>query len=291
MRPSAPAPSPDMLDTAMLRQWIGRTEQATDLITTRLVREFRATLDQEAGDLAEGSPAPLAIHWCLAPPTVAMSGLGADGHPARGGFLPPVPLPRRMWAGGSIDFVDPLRIGDAVQRISRIADVTVKQGKSGTLCFVAVDHDFTTSRGVALRERHDIVYRDMGRTVENTHAQAEAPAPRAEWRKAVEATPVLLFRYSALTFNGHLIHYDRRYCREVESYPGLVVHGPLQATLLLDLAAKVPGFVFPRFSYRGVRPIFDGGEFYVNAVRTPEGMSLWTTDHRGRTGMTATATR
>ena len=159
-----------------------------------------------------------------------MSELGPDGHPARGGFLPPVPLPRRMWAGGELEFFDTLRVGDEVTRTSRIAEVTMKTGSTGVLCFVSVDHLVTTPRGTAIRERQDIVYRDVS-TAAAAPAKPAAPPPTAQHRESHMADPVLLFRYSALTFNGHRIHYDRDYVTKVEGYPGLIFHGPMQAAL------------------------------------------------------------
>jgi 3-methylfumaryl-CoA hydratase len=271
------------------RQWIGKTEQATDTITPRLVGGLRATLNDDPA-VADGAPAPLAVHWCLAPPSVAMDGLGPDGHPARGGFLPPVPLPRRMWAGGKLSFHDRLRVGDVVTRRSVIQDVSMKEGRTGTLCFVAVDHEISTDRGVAIRERHDIVYRDFDRTKPApTPAQAAAPL-QATWQRSVMADPVLLFRYSALTFNGHRIHYDRTYCIEEEGYPGLVVHGPLQATLLLEFAASIRDGRAPAvFDFRGVSPLFDGAPFTLNAVEDGDDLKLWTADAHGRTNMEAKA--
>jgi len=147
-------------DIDHLRQWIGRTTQATDIVTAQLVKGLRATLFLPIGEPKAGEAAPFPVHWCLAPAVVPMSEFGPDGHPSRGGFLPPVPLPRRMWAGGELEFFDFLRVGDEVTRTSRIADVSLKSGSTGTLCFVAVDHEITTLRGTAIRERHNIVYRD-----------------------------------------------------------------------------------------------------------------------------------
>ncbi len=276
-------------DIDHLRQWIGRTQEASDIITTQLVRGLRATLFLDIGNPVDGDIAPFTTHWCLAQPVVAMNELGTDGHPARGGFLPPVPLPRRMWAGGQIEFVDPLRVGDTVTRASRISDVTMKTGSTGTLCFVAVDHTITTPRGVAIRERHDIVYRDIapagGAKAAPAHAAAPAasPAPVAKHRESYMADPVLLFRYSALTFNGHRIHYDRDYVTKVEGYPGLIVHGPLQASLLIEFAAKLHGGKAPaKFVYRGVQPLFDGAEFSVNGNETSADLKVWTAKRRRR---------
>ncbi|UFN49484.1 MaoC family dehydratase N-terminal domain-containing protein [Roseomonas sp. OT10] len=287
------------LDIDHLRGWVGRGERATDTLTPRLVQGLRATLDGDAALPADGEAAPATAHWCLAPPTVAMSGLGPDGHPARGGFLPPVPLPRRMWAGGALVFHHPLLVGDVVERESRIVDLSVKEGRTGRLCFVTVEHRILSPRGLALEERHDIVYRDMDRAPAAPPAASPAtsPARRAapearvpQWRRVVQADPVLLFRYSALTFNGHRIHYDRAYCIEEEGYPGLVVHGPLQATLLVELAAEAKGGQPPRrFEFRGVRPLFDGAAFSVNAAEAEGGLDLWTADAAGHTTMTAMA--
>lgn len=270
------------LDLDHLRQWIGRTEETTDVVSPRLVRGLAATLDR-AGDAV-----PPAIHWCLAPAIAPEAELGPDGHPTRGGFLPPVPLPRRMWAGGVVDFADKLRLGDMVTRRSRIVDVQVKEGRSGTLCFVTVEHEYTTERARALTERQDIVYREADSPTQQGGAAETRPAPT--WRRTLTADAVMLFRYSALTFNGHRIHYDRSYCREVEHYPGLVVHGPLQATLLVEHAAAARGGQVPhQFSFRALRPLFDGLEFSLNAVEEGGGLSLWVADGQGRATMTATA--
>ena len=218
--------------------------------------------------------------------------LGPDGHPTRGGFLPPVPLPRRMWAGGEMSFREPLRVGDEVTRKSRIANVEMKSGSTGTLCFVAVEHVISTPRGEAIRERHDIVYRDNPTGGQNTAPAKPAAAPAAAQHSETHfADPVLLFRYSALTFNGHRIHYDRDYVTKVEGYPGLIVHGPLQAALLIELAAKLQGGKAPaKFVYRGLQPLFDGADFSVNAAETDRGLELWTANAQGAPTMKGTAT-
>lgn len=280
----------DDLDMDGLRAWIGRTEAAQDLITPRLVGEFRATLGEHA--LASATMAPPAIHWCLAPPALPPDMLGRDGHPAKGGFLPPVPLPRRMWAGGRIAFLQPLLEGDAVTRTSRIADVTGKSGRSGRLVFVTVDHEFSTERGLAVREQQDIVYREEQATssARPTGGEPAAGEGPADHSGTVAATTTLLFRYSALTFNGHRIHYDIDYARDVENYAGLVVHGPLQATLMLHLAARLKGGNCPaRFAYRGEAPLFAGSPFAVNAVADARGLSLWTASEAGQVAMRASA--
>jgi 3-methylfumaryl-CoA hydratase len=273
---------PAELDAAALRGWIGRTETARDVVAKRLAEELRATLNADA----TSSEPPLAIHWCLAPPAAPTASLGPDGHPARGGFLPPVPLPRRMWAGSALTFHDRLRIGDAVERRSRIADVTIKQGRTGRLCFVTVEHEFTTDRGLAITERQEIVYRGL-QSAQPVPSRAEVP--EAGWTRDLTADPVLLFRYSALTFNGHRIHYDRSYVTEVEGYPGLIVHGPLQATLLVDFAASIKGAAPWTFQFRGMQPLFDFERFRLCAREREAGLHLWIEAEDGRQTMDAQA--
>ncbi|MBV8923387.1 FAS1-like dehydratase domain-containing protein [Bradyrhizobium sp.] len=280
----------EKLDLDHLRQWIGRTSEATDIVTAHLVMGLRATLFQEIGEPKPGDAAPFTVHWCLGQPVFPMSQLGPDGHPTRGGFLPPVPLPRRMWAGGELQFFDSLRVGDEVKRSSRIADVSLKSGSTGQLCFVSVAHEVTTPRGTAIRERQDIVYREMGGAQGAAPAKAASP-PTAQHRETHVSDPVLLFRYSALTFNGHRIHYDRDYVTRVEGYPGLIFHGPLQAAFIIELAAKLHGGTPPtKFVYRGVQPLFEGGEFSVNANDNGASMELWTANAEGQPTMKGTAT-
>ena len=277
----------EKLDLDHLRQWIGRSTEASDIVTAQLVKGLRATLFQDVGEPRDGDAAPFTVHWCLAQPVFPMSMLGPDGHPTRGGFLPPVPLPRRMWAGGEVEFLDPLRVGDEATRTSTISDVAVKSGSTGTLCFVSVEHVVTTPRGIAIRERQDIVYREMG----GTSPSPKAPPPVAKHRETHVSDPVLLFRYSALTFNGHRIHYDRDYVTEVEGYPGLIFHGPLQAAFIVELAARLHGGTAPKkFSYRGVQPLFEGSEFSVNANENGAGLELWTANAEGQPTMKGTAT-
>jgi 3-methylfumaryl-CoA hydratase len=278
----------EKLDLDHLRQWVGRTQEASDTVTPQLVKGLRATLFQEVGEPKSGDVAPFTVHWCLAQPVFPMSELGPDGHPARGGFLPPVALPRRMWAGGQVEFLDPLRVGDETKRTSRIADISLKTGSTGSLCFVAVEHLVSTARGTAIRERQDIVYREAT-SGGSAPAKAPPPPPAAKHRETHVSDPVLLFRYSALTFNGHRIHYDRDYVTKVEGYPGLIFHGPLQAALIVEHAAKLKGGKPPgTFSYRGLQPLFEG-KFSVNANEAAEGMELWVANADGQPTMKATA--
>ena len=256
-----------------ITDWIGREEAAEDVLTPALAARFHATLALPGVAPHEGEPAPRLIHFCLCQSVAPADALGEDGHPARGGFLPPVALPRRMWAGSEIAFAGDLTVGDHVRRTSRIVDVVEKEGRSGTLCFVTVDHRIDANGATMVRERQSIVYRDAG-------GAAPPSADAATAGTAVETivpTPTLLFRYSALTFNGHRIHYDRDYATGVEGYPGLVVHGPLQATLLLHLAARVRGAPPDDFTFRSASPLFDGQPMQLHAGDVIDGrLDLWT---------------
>ncbi|WP_028033834.1 MaoC family dehydratase N-terminal domain-containing protein [Chelativorans sp. J32] len=275
-----------MNDAKPFAEWIGRQSESVDYVTERLVASFRAIFEPHLAQVPDGT-APLGIHWCLSPSIAPMAELGPDGHPAKNRDLPPVPQPRRMWAGGTVETLGPLHIGDRVRRVSTIADVTGKRGRSGELWFVAVDHEYMTERGPAIRERHDIVYREASSIVSATKAEEQGPLEHeASQRWEIDPTPTLLFRYSAITFNGHRIHYDQPYATQVEGYEGLVVHGPLQATLLLNLAAS-DGSTPRRFSYRGLAPAFAGNPLFV--CRGGEGRTgeLWTANPYGRVHMKA----
>ncbi len=273
-----------------LRDWVGRSEKHRDTIGATPLAALAATLDRDDPAPVAGTEVPPLWHWLYFTPLARAGELGPDGHAKRGGFLPPVPLQRRMWAGGRLEFRHALRVGDAVSRISRIADVQVKRGRSGALVFVTVRHEIADPRGVAVAEEHDIVYRDP--------PQADAPAPvpqpapaDAVWSREIRPDPVLLFRYSALTFNGHRIHYDHPYATEVEGYPGLVVHGPLIATLLLDLLRREqPAARVRRFAYKALRPLFDIHRFAVCGRPDSAGrVALWARDHEGALAMQAEA--
>jgi len=280
---------PVAIDLDHLRGWIGRTETRVECATPVPIAALAATLDRDDPAPSDGTPVPPLWHWTYFVSLTRQSEIGPDGHAKRGGFLPPVPLPRRMWAGGEITFLEPLRVGDEVTRSSTIADVTLKTGSTGALCFVSVDHVISTARGVAIRERQDIVYRDNP-TPTAAPAKPVAPPPAARHRETHFADAVLLFRYSALTFNGHRIHYDRDYVIKVEGYPGLIFHGPMQAALLVEFAAKLRGSAPNTFSYRGVQPLFDGAEFSVNANDTANGLELWTANADGTPTLKGTAT-
>jgi 3-methylfumaryl-CoA hydratase len=282
--------TPELL--AQLRSWEGRSETLHDEVTAAPVRNLSATLDRDDPPPAAGTELPPLWHWLYFLPGHRQGELGPDGHARRGGFLPPVPLPRRMWAGGRLQWHAPLRVGEAVQRTSTIASVAHKPGRSGDLVFVVVRHALHNAQGPALTEEHDIVYRAAAQPGDPAPVPQAAPADAA-WSREIVPDPVLLFRYSALTFNGHRIHYDRSYVTEVEGYPGLVVHGPLIATLLVDLARRErPGARFARFSFKAVRPTFDLHPFRVCGKPSADGRSaqLWAQDHEGWLTMQAEAT-
>ena len=276
-----------------LKAWIGRSETARDTIVATPVVGLTAALDWPPTPVGTGTPLPPLWHWLYFLPMHRQSEIGADGHAKRGGFLPPVPLPRRMWAGGQLEFKAPIRVGDRVARTSTIADVSVKDGRSGPLVFVKVRHELRCNDDAepALVELHDIVYREAQRPGDTAPPPQAAP-DMAAWRRSIVPDDVLLFRYSALTFNGHRIHYDRRYVTGVEGYPGLVVHGPLIATLLLDLLRREqPDAEVAGFRFKAVRPTFDLHPFQVQGTPAGDGRSvhLWATDHEGWLTMEATA--
>ena len=281
------------LNELNLKQWIGRTEEVSDLATATPYAALSATMDRPAERPEPGTPLPALWHWLYFLPLHRRSDIGPDGHAKRGGFLPPVPLPRRMWAGSRFEFHRPLRIGDSLTRTSTIHDVAEKSGRSGPLVFVTVRHEIrrTGESEIALTEFHDIVYREAASPNDVAPPTKAAPAAAA-WETEWVPDDVLLFRYSALTFNGHRIHYDRRYVTEVEGYPGLIVHGPLIATLLLDLLRhRRPDAEVARYEFRAVRPIFDINPFRVCGEPQADGKTvrLWAKDHDGWLAMNATA--
>ncbi len=276
-----------------LKEWIGRSEEVSDVATATPYAALSATFDRPAERPAAGTPLPGLWHWLYFLPLHRQSEIGPDGHAKRGGFLPPVPLPRRMWAGSQFQFHKPLRISDAMTRTSTIHDVTEKTGRTGPLVFVKVRHEIRRAgeSDIALTEFHDIVYREAARPDDVAPPPKAAPAT-STWEKRWVPDDVLLFRYSALTFNGHRIHYDRKYVTEVEGYPGLVVHGPMVATMLLDLLRhQLPDAELASYEFRAVRPVFDINHFFVCGEPQPDGKTfrLWAKDHEGWLTMEATA--
>jgi 3-methylfumaryl-CoA hydratase len=281
-----------------LQDWIGRSERVEDVATVTPYAALAATLDYPSTLGAQrptpGTPLPKLWHWLYFLPIHPQSALGADGHAKLGGFMPPVALPRRMWAGSDFEFHQPLLVGDALSRTSTIVDIKEKSGRTGNLIFVKVRHEVRRNgeQAVALTEHHNIVYRAAASTDDVVPPPQAAPNQWA-WERRIVPDDVLLFRYSALTFNGHRIHYDRKYVTEVEGYPGLVVHGPLIATLLMDLLRRHQGDAqVLRFEFKAVRPTFDINPFSVHGQPSADGKTvhLWGRDHEGWLTMDATAT-
>jgi 3-methylfumaryl-CoA hydratase len=274
-----------------LQSWVGRTEARADTIGPTPARALAATLDRDDAGFEPGAVLPPLWHWLYFLPLARARDIGPDGHAKRGGFLPPVALPRRMWAGGRLAFHAPLAIGDAVERRSAVERVEAKQGRSGELVFVTVRHEFVRAGDAlpALTEWHDIVYREPPRP--GAAPPPPLPAPdAAAWSRTWHPDDVMLFRYSALTFNGHRIHYDRRYVTEVEGYPGLVVHGPLIATLLMELLREHGAGAPASFRFEALRPCFDGRPLAVHGSPVADGrVSLWACDDAGALAMRAEA--
>ncbi len=277
------------LDIAHLRTWIGKQETLEDLVMPLPMVALSATLDRADPPPRAGDPLPPLWHWLYFLEFTRASELGEDGHTARGGFLPPVPLPRRMWAGSRFTFERPLRVGERVRRTSAVADVSVKDGRSGPLVFARVNHTIVGEGGPAIHEEHDIVYRNLPAPDEEPSPPRRAPADPM-WRREVVPGAALLFRYSALSFNAHRIHFDRTYAVEHDGYPGLVVHGPLLATLLLDLLRRNVSHDVKSFRFRAVRPIFDTAPFAVCGAPGAGGtVALWAQDADGYLCMDAEA--
>jgi len=280
---------------AHLQSWQGKRETAQDTVTATPLSALAATLDWGNPPAFADIAVPPLWHWLYFLPHAPACALGVDGHPQRGGFLPPVPLPRRMWAGGRLRWQhnNPLRVGQPVERLSIIRSVTHKAGRSGDLLFVLVEHCLSNANGWVLTEEHDIVYRPM-QTSDALHVPGQLPplAGQAKWLRTIIPDAVLLFRYSALTFNAHRIHYDRKYVTEVEGYPGLVVHGPLIATFLLNLIRQHKSdAVVTDFEFKAVRPMFDLHAFGIYGKLQDDGktIDLWAQDHDGWLTMQATA--
>lgn len=267
--------------------WIGKSETRHDVITPGLLQRFSATIDRPVTDKI-----PQGLHWCLGLPDVPTAQLAEDGHPAKGGFLPPVPLPRRMWASSSISFEQPLQLGDEISRVSTVASIEEKSGKSGDLVFVAVDHETRVGDRVSIRERQNIVYREPATTSSPVGAISNDPPDLQDWhwQQMIMPSEPLLFRYSALTFNSHRIHYDKPYAMQEEGYPGLVVQGPLMATWLLNLAANNLGANrLSLFSFRGMSPAFANRALYLVGNQEGEKISLAVIGSDGKEIMSAQA--
>ena len=272
-----------------LRQWIGRKETLEDSANAWPIAAMTATLDRHDPTPKTGDAIPEGWHWQYFLETAPASDLAHDGHPKRGGFLPPVTLPRRMWAGGRLDFRRPIRIGEKLARESEILAVESKQGKSGNLVFVTVQHTVRASGEVAVVEEHDIVYRDAATPGAPTPPGKPAPA-QVTWKREIVPDEALLFRYSALIFNAHRIHYDLDYCRHEEGYPGLIVHGPLQTTLLLDISRRHAGKPVRKLAYRAISPAFHNQPLTIGGNPSADGASahVWTANATGHVTMEGT---
>ncbi|MBD1550791.1 FAS1-like dehydratase domain-containing protein [Pseudomonas typographi] len=257
--------------------WLGRTEDAEDYFGQHLIKRIAATFGEPAP--ADGEPLPLLWHWCFFQDPVPEAQLGSDGHPARGGFLPPADNRNRMWAGGRVEFIAPLKVGAAAQRRSTVLRIDEKQGRTGALLFVTVRHDYSQHGELCMREEQDIVYREPN----PPKLSSGEPPAAGGWGETIEPTPTLLFRYSAVTFNGHRIHYDYPYVTGTEGYPGLVVHGPLIATLNLHAFCRAhPARRVRRFGFRGVRPLTLPTPFRVGGqVAEPGTAQLWAGNDQG----------
>jgi 3-methylfumaryl-CoA hydratase len=275
-------------DLDHLRQWIGREREDEDVAAVRPARLMAATVSRPGPALEAGDALPPLWHWIYFLEGVPAVELGRDGHPARGAFLPPVPLANRMWAGGRVDFDRPLPLGAAIRRRSRILSVDAKQGRSGPLVFVTVRHEVHANGARCIAEEHDIVYRDPPPPGGSAAPAGENPEPGAH-RREIEPDTTLLFRYSALTFNGHRIHYDLDYCRKVEGYANLVIHGPLVATLLAGFAQEMAGKTLRRFEYRAVKPAILGTTLTLEADREGGRVDAWCRLAEGGVSMRASA--
>lgn len=253
-------------------EWIGRTEEQEELISLAPVQAAAATLDDTVSEFAAGSSLPPLWQWFYFLPRAAQSRLGHDGHPQRGGFMPPIELPRRMFAGGRMRFLKPLRIGQPAHRRSVIRDIAEKDGRTGRLAFVTVAQSIHQDGEVCLEEEQDIVYREPGAPVGAPGPGTLPPAPAGSWTRMITPDPTLLFRFSALTFNAHRIHYDRTYATTAEGYPGLVVQGPLIALLLMELVRCHARRPVSAFTFRAQAPLFDLAPFRL--VGTPAGQRV-----------------
>ena len=264
-------------------KWIGKSESTTDELTLSPLNAMAATMDKNLTNFQPGDKIPDLWHWLFFLEPAPQAKIAKDGHPKRGEFLPPIPLPRRMWAGSRFDFIRPLRAGERVERNSIIKNVEIKEGRSGVLAFVSVLHEISDDTGIALSEEHNIVYRDNPSSKPSSPFTKKAPN-NSDYSRYITPDPVFLFRYSALTFNGHRIHYDREYVTKEEGYPGLIVHGPLLATLLIDsFAEQQPKFKITKFNFKAIHPVFDLHPFKVCGLNpnSENKASLWIEDHKG----------
>jgi 3-methylfumaryl-CoA hydratase len=277
------------VDIHELQRWVGRQAQATQSLDPFPACALSAALDKDQ-DLRAGDALPLPWHWLYFLETPAASRTGVDGHPTRGDFLPPVALPRRMWAAGNMKIKRPLLLGRSARKKSVIKSIQLKGGRVGALVFVNLEHTLEQDDTICLVEEQTIVYRGMPTAADAPLPAAEASPLEGDWERTIRVDPVLLFRFSALTYNGHRIHYDRDYAVGHESYPALVVQGPLLATLLLDLVRReASDATVSEFTFRAVSPTFDTDVVRLCGHRDDKTVRLWTANAQGRVGMTANA--
>ncbi len=263
------------VDINHLRKWIGKIDNVTDYVTPLVEQRYRATLNMDIGDPKEGDAVTSGLHWMLGWNLVKNDELGVDSHPALGEFLPPVPLPRRMWAGSEIKVLKPIRVGDKVVKQSTVADIQVKEGRTGLLCFVTAEYNYLVNDEVTINEKHNIVYRDISKSGGGSGYSKEVPE-KADLSEKIFMHPTILYRYSAIGFVGHRIHYDHPYTVNEENYPGLIVHGPLQATYLLRAAEKLMGRPVKTFTHKVMAPVFANSEYMVGADKMDDGsVSCW----------------
>lgn len=269
--------------------WLGRSEVVHDWIAPAAMQAAAATLDDTESAFGPGSAVPPLWHWFYFLPKAAQSQIGADGHPARGGFLPPIALPRRMFAGARLTFSSPLVVGQPAERRGTIRAISERSGRSGSLVFVTVGYTISQDGRTCIEEEQDIVYRDADRTPVPAPEAIGLPPATGPLERTITPDPVLLFRFSALTFNGHRIHYDRPYATSVEGYPGLVVHGPLTAVLLLELVRRNIDRPVRTFRFRGLLPLFDLTPFRIMATHVTDTVRLEAQRCDGKTAMEAEA--
>ena len=263
------------VDIDHLRKWIGKIDNVTDYVTPIVEQRYRATLNMDIGNPKDGDPVTSGLHWMLGWNLVKNDELGVDSHPALGEFLPPVPLPRRMWAGSEIKVLKPIRVGDKVIKQSTVADIQVKEGRTGLLCFVTAEYNFLVNDEVTINEKHNIVYRDISKSGGGSGYSKDIPE-KADLSEKIFMHPTILFRYSAIGFVGHRIHYDHPYTVNEENYPGLIVHGPLQATYLLRAAEKLMGKPVKLFTHKVMAPVFADSEYMVGVDKMDDGsVSCW----------------
>ena len=263
------------VDIDHLRKWIGKIDNVTDYVTPIVEQRYRATLNMDIGNPQDGEPVTSGLHWMLGWNLVKNDELGVDSHPALGEFLPPVPLPRRMWAGSEIKVLKPIRVGDKVVKQSTVADIQVKEGRTGLLCFVTAEYNYLVNDEVTINEKHNIVYRDISKSGGGSGYSKEIPE-KADLSEKIFMHPTILFRYSAIGFVGHRIHYDHPYTVNEENYPGLIVHGPLQATYLLRAAEKLMGKQVKSFTHKVMAPVFANSEYMVGVDKMDDGsVSCW----------------